>query len=68
VAGAADVSRGHAKVLRVVGFFLGVDVDVAVDAAYFLELFVGAQPVHGAQVVLDVFQFGFLVVDRVVRL
>ena len=68
VAGAADVSRGHAQVGHVVGFLLGVDVDVTVNTADFLELFVRAQPVHGAQVLLDVFQFGFLVVDGVVRL
>ena len=68
VAGAADVCGGHAQVFHVVGFAFGVDVDVAVDAANFLELFVGAKPVHGAQVLLDVFQFGFLVVNGVVRL
>ena len=67
VAGAADVCRGHAQVFHVVGFAFGVDVDVAVDAANFFELFVGAEPVHGAQVLLDVFQFGFFVVNRIVR-
>ena len=68
VAGAADVSRGHAQVGHVVGLALGVDVDVTVDTADFLELLVGAQPVHGAQVLLDVFQLGFLVEDRILRL
>src|SRR6185437_7338656 len=68
VAGAADVGRGHAKLGHVVGFLLGVDVDVTVNASNFLELFVRTQPVHGTQVLLYVFQFGFLVEDGVVRL
>ena len=68
VAGAAYVSRGHAQVGHVVGFLLRVDVDVTVNTAHFLELLVRAQPAHGAQVLLDVFQLGFLVVGGVVGL
>ena len=68
VAGAAHVSRGHAQVFHVVGLALGVDVNVTVDTAYFLQLLVGPQPVHGAKVLLHFFQLGFLVEGRILRL
>ena len=68
VADAAHVCGGHAHVDAVVGFLLGVDVNVAVDTADFFQLLARTQAAHRAQVVLDAFQFGFLVESRVSRL
>src|SRR5690606_19595540 len=48
VTGPAYVRRGHAQVFHVVCLAFGIDVNMTVNAAHFLELLVGSKLVHGA--------------------
>ena len=67
VTGAAGVSGRHADVFGVIRFLLGVHFNVAVDTAYFLQIFLGTQFTEGTQVIFDFFQLFLFVIFRIFR-